>query len=174
MGQGMTPAITPTLRTERLTLRRPRMADFAGFAAFLASDSARNMGGPFSIPGAWGYFCHETALWELIGHGAFMVDQTATGMTVGSISLSSGPIFPGTDLGWLVYDGHTGQGYATEAAMAVRDWALTTLKLPMLVSYIDPGNTASRRVADRLGAVIDDAAPRPIPTDIVYRYWGGN
>jgi RimJ/RimL family protein N-acetyltransferase len=164
--------IAPTLTTARLTLRKPRMSDFAGFAAFLASDSARNMGGPFTLPGAWGYFCHETALWDLVGHGAFMVDLTATGAPVGSVSLSAGPLFPGTDLGWLVYDGHIGQGYATEAAMAVRDWALSTLRLPTLVSYIDPGNTISRRVADRLGAVIDDTAPRPIPTDLVYRYRG--
>jgi RimJ/RimL family protein N-acetyltransferase len=47
------------------------------------------------------------------------------------------------------------------------------LALPALISYIDPANTVSRRVAERLGAVIDKAAPRPIPTDLVYRYWGG-
>lgn len=164
--------IAPILTTARLTLRKPRMTDFAGFAAFLASDRAKNMGGPFSLPGAWAYFCHETALWDLVGHGAFMVDLTATGAQVGSVSLSAGPLFPGTDLGWLVYDGHTGQGYATEAAAAVRDWALSTLGLPTLVSYIDPDNAVSRRVADRLGAVIDDAALRLIPTDLVYRYWG--
>jgi RimJ/RimL family protein N-acetyltransferase len=163
----------PILQTRRLTLRKPRMSDFPGFAAFLASDSAKGVGGPFTLPGAWGYFCHETALWDLVGHGALMIELTATGEQVGSVSLSAGPLFPGTDLGWLVYDGHTGQGYATEAALAVRDWALSVLALPALISYIDPANTVSRRVAERLGAVIDKAAPRPIPTDLVYRYWGG-
>jgi RimJ/RimL family protein N-acetyltransferase len=161
----------PTLHTQRLTLRMPRMSDFPAYAAFLASDRAAGVGGPLKTSGAWGYFCHDTALWELVGHGALMMDLTATGEHVGSISVNSGPLFPETEIGWMTYDGHTGKGYATEAAAAVRDWAFATLGLPTLVSYIDPDNTASRRVAERLGATLDPTAPRPDATDLVYRHW---
>ncbi|MEO1239172.1 MAG: GNAT family N-acetyltransferase, partial [Pseudomonadota bacterium] len=45
-----------------------------------------------------------------------------------------------------------GKGYATEAATAARDWAVSTLSPARLVSFIDPANTASQAVAKRLGA----------------------
>ena len=160
----------PTLQTPRLTLRMPRMTDFPAYAAFLASDRAKGVGGPLKVSGAWGYFCHDTALWDLVGHGALMMDLTVSGDHVGSISVNSGPLFPETEIGWMVYDGHTRKGYATEAAAAVRDWAFATRGLPTLVSYIDPENAASRRVAERLGATLDTAAPRPDPDDLVYRH----
>jgi len=40
---------------------------------------------------------------------------------------------------------------ATEAACAVRDFAFGTLRLPRLVSLIQPGNPASERVAQKVG-----------------------
>ena len=43
------------------------------------------------------------------------------------------------------------RGYATEAACAVRDFAFGTLRLPRLVSLIQPCNPASERVAQKVG-----------------------
>ncbi len=40
---------------------------------------------------------------------------------------------------------------ATEAATAVRDYALQALRLPRLISLIRQGNEASRRVAEKIG-----------------------
>ncbi len=162
--------MTPTLDTPRLTLRQMQMRDFPAYAAFLSSDRAKGVGGPLRISGAWGYFCHDAALWSLVGHGALMMDLTASGETVGCISLNDGPLFPETELGWMVYEGHTQKGYATEAAAAVRDWAFSIRGLETLVSYIDADNLASRRVATRLGAFLDETAPRPDPKDVVYRH----
>jgi RimJ/RimL family protein N-acetyltransferase len=160
----------PTLPTARLTLRAPRMTDFPVYAAFLASERSKGVGGPLDTKGAWNYFCHDTALWSLVGHGALMMDLAASGETIGSISVNAGPLFPETELGWMVYDGHTGNGYATEAATAVRDWAFSVRGLPTLVSYINQANQPSRRVAERLGAVLDETAPRTSPTYVVYRH----
>ncbi len=42
-------------------------------------------------------------------------------------------------------------GYATEAAIAVRDWALAELGLERLIALIYPGNVRSVRVAEKLG-----------------------
>ena len=50
---------------------------------------------------------------------------------------------------------HWGQGFATEAARAVRDYAFETLRLPRLVALIDPGNVRSIRVAERIGLRYD-------------------
>lgn len=163
-------APAPRLTTERLVLRAPVIGDFPAYAAFWATDRARFMGGPRDTRGAWFCFCHDVAQWALLGHGALMVELAETGETVGQVGLNGGPVFPETELGWMVYDGHEGQGYATEAAFALRAWAFDALGLPTLVSYTDADNYASIAVARRLGAVADDTAPRPDPTDLVWRH----
>jgi RimJ/RimL family protein N-acetyltransferase len=136
----------------------------------LASPRAKGMGGPFTERDAWGLFCHDTACWTLFGHGALMVDRSDTGETVGQVGINAGPLFPETELGWLLYDGHEGHGFATESAKALRDWAFAHSAVESLVSYTDPDNTASQSVARRLGAVLDTDAPRQDPEDLVWRH----
>ena len=160
----------PTLRTARLVLRPLVLADFDAYLELMASPRSAGMGGPFDEARAWGLFCHDVACWTLFGHGALMIDVAATGECVGQVGINHGPLFPEKELGWLLYDGFEGQGYVTEAAAALRDWAFAELGLPSLVSYFDPANTRSIAVAERLGAVRDDDAPRQDPDDVVYRH----
>jgi len=47
------------------------------------------------------------------------------------------------------------RGFTTEAARAVRDHAFTTPDFDYLISLIRPGNTASRRVAEKNGFTLD-------------------
>lgn len=162
--------LAPTLQTARLTLRPMRAGDFPDYAALMASERARYMGGPFDEKAAWGLFCHDAGCWALFGHGALMMDRQADGDTVGQVGLNAGPLFPETELGWLVYEPHEGQGYATEGAMALRDWAFETLPLDSLVSYTHPENHASHNVARRLGAELDPEAPRQDHDDVVFRH----
>lgn len=161
----------PTLATARLTLRAPVMDDFPAYARLMASPRAAGMGGPFDTRAAWGIFCHGLALWQIFGHGALMIDLNATGACVGLVEINHGPLFPEKELGWQIYEGHEGNGYATEAAGALRDWAFGALALPTLVSYIGPGNFRSVAVAERLGAVLDPTAAQQDPGDLVYRHF---
>jgi RimJ/RimL family protein N-acetyltransferase len=161
------------IETARLTLRPPAMADFAAYAAFWASPRSRFMGGPAGERGAWFWFCHDIAAWALFGHGALMMDRRDGGGTVGQVGINAGPLYPETELGWLLYEGAEGQGYAAEGAAALRDWAFAALGLRSLVSYIDAGNAGSVRLAARLGAVPDAAARRQDPGDLVWRHHPG-
>ena len=45
-----------------------------------------------------------------------------------------------------------GQGYATEAIVAVREWGFRQLEAPHFVSLVHAANSRSARVAERLGA----------------------
>jgi len=56
------------------------------------------------------------------------------------------------ELGWTLARRHWGNGYASEASLAVRDWARSERGIGRLISLINPVNTASQRVAERLGA----------------------
>jgi len=47
------------------------------------------------------------------------------------------------------------QGFATEAACCVRDYARDVLRLSYVISAILPSNARSRRVAERSGGYLD-------------------
>ncbi|NSZ84745.1 GNAT family N-acetyltransferase [Agrobacterium tumefaciens] len=160
----------PTLRTERLILRPQIMADFPAYRDFMASTRSIGVGGPYDLPSTWGVFCHDLANWHFFGHGALMIELGETGQCIGQVGINHGPLFPEKELGWLLYGGQEGHGYAAEAASALRDWAFETLKLQTLVSYVSPRNSKSAAVAQRLGGVIDPSTPRSDPEDLAYRY----
>ena len=160
----------PVLTTGRLRLRPPGLADIPGYLDLMMSERARFMGGPYTKIAAWGWFCHERALWQLYGHGGLMIELNGSEETIGLVGINDGPLFAEKELGWMLYDGYEGHGYATEAAAAMRDWAFAELGLRTLVSYVDAANAASAAVAERLGGVRDDTAPRSDPDDLVFRH----
>ncbi|QCL94585.1 GNAT family N-acetyltransferase [Agrobacterium tumefaciens] len=164
----------PTLRTERLTLRPLAITDFPAYRDFMTSLRSIGVGGPYDLPSTWGVFCHDQANWYFFGHGALMIELGETGQCVGQVGINHGPLFPEKELGWLLYEGHEGRGYAAEAASALRDWAFKTLNLPTLVSYVSPQNRKSAAVAERIGGRLDPAAPRSDPEDLVYRHHPAN
>jgi RimJ/RimL family protein N-acetyltransferase len=147
-------AVVPTLRTDRLILRAPRLGDFATYAAILQSPRAVHIGGPFSMDDAWDDFCRLSAGWVLRGHGVWTV-ETHTGLLVGFVLIGFEPGDAEPELGWFLVRDAEGQGFATEAARAARAYGFASLGLSRLVSYVDPANRASARVAERLGAVIE-------------------
>ena len=58
------------------------------------------------------------------------------------------------EIGYHLRRDFWGQGLATEAAIACRDWAFTHLKTERLISLIRPENLLSRRVAERSGMTV--------------------
>jgi [ribosomal protein S5]-alanine N-acetyltransferase len=58
---------------------------------------------------------------------------------------------PYIEIGWRFARPHWNQGYATEAAVALRDLAFAKLQLPQLACIVDVQNAASLRVAQKLG-----------------------
>lgn len=151
----------PVLKTERLTLRGARRSDFDAFAAMLATDRARYMGGPFDRSGAWGLFVSTLAHWPLDGFGAWMIVDRKSGALLGDVGFSQPLRFPEPEMGWTLIAAAEGKGIATEAATAALDWYWANTDAPSVVSYIDPGNTRSRALAEKLGASHDPDAPLP-------------
>lgn len=135
------------------------MRDFAAYAAFAASPRAVYMGGPHNQAKAWDWFCNDTAHWALMGFGGLMIERD--GAAIGQVAVTQGVHFPEPELGWFLFEGHEGHGYALEAAFALREWVYANTDLDTLVSCVDPRNAASIALATRLGAVIDPTAKRP-------------
>jgi RimJ/RimL family protein N-acetyltransferase len=85
--------------------------------------------------------------------GIWVIEDIATSRVLGNCGLTEKNI-DGVDeieLVYLLFASEWGKGYATEAALAVQNHAFSQLRLSRVVALIDPLNTASERVALRLG-----------------------
>jgi RimJ/RimL family protein N-acetyltransferase len=58
---------------------------------------------------------------------------------------------PAVEIGWRIGSQYWNNGYATEAALVVRDYAFDTLRLEELVSFTVPANIRSIKLMERLG-----------------------
>lgn len=99
-----------------------------------------------------GPFILETAAAdpEVVGQAGVMIFDTR-GWTASTWADAGSHAQP--ELGWALIRAHWGQGYATEGAAAIREWAHEHRSIERLVSLISPDNQRSQRVAARLGAV---------------------
>jgi RimJ/RimL family protein N-acetyltransferase len=155
------------LETERLLLRLPRLEDAPGMSEYLADPEVmRFLGGttvpPEDVPAVVQRWLDR---WRESGVGPFVLERRTDRRVLGRVGLliwDTRTWRPATfeeagdhaqpELGWALGREHWGQGYATEAALAVRAWARHERKIGRLISLIAPGNAASQRVAERLGA----------------------
>lgn len=87
------------------------------------------------------------------GHGLWLVVEKQTGEPVGQVGLVrmvvEGEVVAET--GYLIHRPFWRRGYAAEAALAVRDYAFTTLDKPFVVAQIRPINVPSQGVARKMG-----------------------
>ena len=158
------------LETARLILRPVERTDAVAFAPFMADPEVmRFIGGETMSPAQ---VEERVGLWvdrfgrDGIGH--FTLVRRDDGRVVGRCGLLVWSL-PGwqittradatgdyeIELGWMLGREHWGNGYATEAATAVRDHALAELGLDRLISLIAEANVASAAVAKRLGMVVE-------------------
>ena len=103
--------------------------------------------------------------WDVNDLGPFVIERREDGRFLGRAginvwdartwthaTLAKGGASSQAELGWALVRPQWGNGYATEAARAVRNWAREERGIGRLVSLIARDNTASQRVAQRLGA----------------------
>ena len=149
------PFAIPVLETERLILRAPCEADLPAIVAFRASDRTAFIGGPKDAMQVWDGFLQQIGHWALRGYGWWVIEDRATGVVAGRTGVGFDPDVPEPELGWHIFDGYEGQGYAFEAALAARRHAQTVVGLGPLMSMIDPANIRSLALAKRLGAAFE-------------------
>lgn len=143
----------PTMMTDNIMLRAPVLADFETYAAIVCTERGQYVGGPMSREDAWYDFTSLSACWMLHGHGGWTVTDPNGDTVLGFVVLGLEPGDEEVELGFLFTEAAEGQSLAFEAALAARDFASEALRLTSLVSYIDPDNTRSVALANRLGAM---------------------
>jgi RimJ/RimL family protein N-acetyltransferase len=89
------------------------------------------------------------------GSGArVVIERAADRVFIGWCGLVKwNPDFRSATMGYCLSDAAWGQGFATEAAGALLQWAFATLNLNRVQAQTDTRNTASGRVLEKLGFV---------------------
>ena len=156
------------LETERLLLRAPVPDDAEALAPMYADPEVMRYvgdGRPLTRAETERSVGRMIARWEADGFGLFTTVRREDGAVIGRVGLlvwNADTWEPTTraeanngrtevEVGYTLGRDYWGQGYATEAAGAVRDYALRELGADRLIALIIHGNRASENVARKLG-----------------------
>jgi ribosomal-protein-alanine N-acetyltransferase len=166
----MTLPAAPRLETPRLRLRLMQADDVAALLSIFADPKvmAAFQMPPFDRAQMTHWVQRNLDHQAAHGYGLFSVLLKANGLLIGDCGLELMDV-DGTHVAELGYDfrsDYWNQGYATEAAQAVREYAFQQLQLPRLISLIRVGNIPSRRVAEKIGMRCADEIMR-----YGHQYW---
>lgn len=144
------------IQTERLLLRRWREEDREPFAAMNADPEVMQyMLSPMTREQSDGFVDRIEQFFEARGYGLWAVERTDAEQFIGYVGLWEAPaevhFAPALEIGYRLGREHWGQGYATEAALTVRDTAFGPLGLENVLSFTAEINTPSRAVMERIG-----------------------
>jgi len=152
------------IETERLLIRSLEIADASPLAAIWSDlNVTQHMGGPRDSADirldleeeARTGTQAEIALWPVV--------EKASGRVIGHCGFLEKDVDDRseTELIYILALDSWGQGYATEAASALRDYAFEQLGLRRIIALIDPENSASVRVAENIGMRCERETRRP-------------
>jgi RimJ/RimL family protein N-acetyltransferase len=138
----------PVLKTERLILRAPRLADVRAIAQ-LANDrriaeNAARIPHPYSTEDAEQFVASVN---HRDGEACFVAVCSGKPIGICSIDLRE----DGAELGYWLGAPYWGQGFATEAARAAIDYAFGDFGHEALLSGARVSNPVSRRVLEKCG-----------------------
>ena len=142
------------LETERLKLRMWRESDLDDYAELTADPLVMRFlqpGKPLTRGESWRSIAFFMGHWQMRGYGHWAVEEKASGRMIGRIGFLNPEGYPGFEIGWTLARHVWGKGYATEGGSRALQYAFKELDQRHVISLIHPDNTASMRVAERLG-----------------------
>ena len=161
------------IETDRLILRPTAPEDFEPWAAFMADDASKFVGGPQARSTAWRGFLSMAGAWAIQGYAMFSVIEKSSGRWVGRLGPWVPEGWPGTEVGWGLVREAWGKGYATEGSTAAIDWAFDRLGWTNVIHCIASDNAPSQAVARRLGSSLLRSTYLPAPFEtMAVDVWG--
>ena len=145
------------LETARLILREFVLEDAEALAQVLSDpQTMRHYPAPIDRNGLKEWIERNRRRYTDDGVGLWAMVLKATTEMIGDCGIIRQPVDEEFlyEIGYHLRRDLWGQGLATEAAIACREWGFTHLPVSRLISLIRPENLPSRRVAERNGMTI--------------------
>ena len=138
------------IETKRLLLREMTAQDFDALCRVLTDpDIMQHYPSVFNETGVQNWINKNVERYRIFGFGLWAVCLKDTGEVIGNCGLTmqliDGQIKP--EIGYHIRKDHQRQGYAKEAALAVRDWAFTNTPFQVVYSYMKHTNEPSAKTA---------------------------
>ena len=138
------------IETERLRLREYTRDDFDVLYAIISDpETMAHYPRPYDEEGTWRWINWSLDNYAKYGFGLWAAELKQTGEFIGDCGLTlqniDGETLP--EIGYHIHKKYWRQGFAKEAARAVRDWAFQNTAYDTLYSYMNHANEASRRTA---------------------------
>ena len=144
----------PTLRTERLIMRPFQLDDAVNVqqlaGAWEVADTTANLPHPYEDGMAESWIAGHDESFKARETATFAVTLASNGDLVGAIGLTMDQGYQG-ELGYWIGLPYWGNGYCTEAGMALLAFAFHDLKLQRVHARAFKRNPASARVMQKLG-----------------------
>lgn len=142
------------ITTARTYLRPFVDADFQPlFTIFSDPVTMEHYPSTFSREKTRNWIVRNQQRWTELGQGLFAIVRTADQRIIGDCGVTlqniDGELLP--EIGYHISRDLWRQGFGSEAARAVRDWAFATLGYPALYSYMRHNNVASSSTARAAG-----------------------
>ena len=145
------------LETERLYLREIQQTDFSALAEILQDEETMlAYEGAFTNEEVQQWLNRQLKRYQDDGFGLWAVLLKETNQMIGQCGLSMQDANGKQvlEIGYLLNRAYWHKGYASEAAIACKEYAFTKLNANEVFSIIRDTNTASQKVALRNGMVI--------------------
>lgn len=97
-----------------------------------------------------------TKEWEKDAPSFYEFAIVLNGIQIGSVSVYLSEDRNSGNLGWILNKKYWHNGYATEAAAALKDFAVNTLRVKRLAANCDYRNTASSHVMEKIGLKLEN------------------
>ena len=150
--------LIPTLETTRLSLRQMKETDIDEFVKVFADPKVMDSFdfASFDRQNIEQWVHRNLDRQETYGFGLFSVILKSSQLLIGDCGLEPMEIAGAqiVELGYEFSSHYWNQGYGTEAAAAVRDFAFDKLYLPELTSLVRKDNMAAKRVSEKIGMTL--------------------
>lgn len=156
------------LKTERLVLREYTLDDFDGLYSILSDpETMKHYPKPYDERGTMRWLNWSLDNYAKYGFGLWAIELKENGRMIGDCGITmqniNGEILP--EIGYHIHRMYWRQGYAKEAASAVRDWFFENTGFQEVYSYMKYSNVASYSTAASIG--MRKIREYPDPTDTV-------
>jgi RimJ/RimL family protein N-acetyltransferase len=140
------------IETKRLIIRPTKMNDLEGIHEILRDPDTMR----FFVEGTYS----KDKVKEIINRNQkevrhFTVLLKTSNRIIGKLSYHDFFMRKTKEIGWIFLKTATNNGYATEAAKAMVQYAFETEKIHRLIATCQPENIASKRICEKLGMTLE-------------------